>query len=329
MGICWRMVVALAAWAMLAASCALRPAAGIRPALDIDFPDPFVLVTNDGLVAYATNTRRDGRRLNVQVSRSRDGTSWNAPVEAMPSVPRWALQDEPDIWAPEAIRIGDRYVLYFSARHATRMRKDGRTLCIGAAIAADPMGPFTPLAQPLTCGGEHGVIDASPFRDGTALWLYVKTDGNCCGVPTTFQVLRLAPDGFGVIDAPVVLRGIANDRDWEGRVVEAPQMVARDGRYLLFYAGNDYGNARYATGYAVCDGPTGPCRDAAENPILRNARSNGAPVGPGHQSVFEYRGRTWIAYHGWRPAREGHKRYRAMYIEPLDWIDGRPIIDRL
>ena len=139
-----------------------------RPVLDADFPDPFVLATEGELFAYATNTRRRGKTIHVQMSRSTDGRSWSASTEAMPTPPPWARRDRPDIWAPEAIRIGDRYVLYFSARHASQTRPDGLTLCVGAAVSAAPEGPFVPQAEPLTCGGPLGVIDASPSRNGLA-----------------------------------------------------------------------------------------------------------------------------------------------------------------
>lgn len=323
---------ATAGIAALLLACAPAPPARTdgrapaRPVLDADFPDPFVLPAGAALFAYATNTRR-GRRLNIQVSRSADGASWSAPHEAMPAVPAWALASRPDLWAPEAIRIGGRYVLYFSARHATRMRPDGRSLCVGAAVAAAPEGPFVPQPQPLTCGGPHGVIDASPLRDGDRLWLYVKTDGNCCAAPTAVQALPLRADGLALAGAPVTLRGLAADRPWEGRVIEAPHMVKAEGRYFMFYAGNDYGGARYATGYAICDGPTGPCRDAADNPILHSNDGAGV-VGPGHPAVFRHAGRTWIAYHGWRAAREGRPRYRAMYIDRIDFRHGRPRVLR-
>lgn len=329
---------AMAVAAVLLLGCAPRAPGGgtpaiqrmpgaSRPVLDADFPDPFVLPVDDVLYAYATNSGRGGERRNVQVAHSGDGATWSRPREAMPAPPPWALAARPDIWAPEAIRIGDRYVLYFSARHATRMRPDGLSLCVGAAVAAAPGGPFVPQPQPLTCGGPHGVIDASPFRDGDRLWLYVKTDGNCCNAPTEVLALPLAADGLAPAGEPVALRGLAADRPWEGRVIEAPHMVRMDDRYLMFYAGNDYGGARYAIGYAFCDGPTGPCRDAPDNPFLASDDGAGV-VGPGHPAVFRHDGRTWIAYHGWRHAAEGRRRYRAMFIEPLRWSDGRPYVAR-
>jgi beta-xylosidase len=321
-------IIALAA-ALLSGLAGLtaRPDPAYRPVLDMDFPDPFVLATDEGLFAYATNTSRGGRRLNVQASRSSDGRSWAHPWDAMPQAPAWARRPEPDIWAPEASRIGDRYVLYFSARHATRRRPDGLTLCVGAAVSDRPEGPFTPQPAPLTCGGQHGVIDASPFRDGADLWLYVKTDGNCCRTPIRFEALRLSPDGLAIVGDPTVIEGVTNDAAWEGQVVEAPQMVRHDGRYWLFYSGADYGGRAYAAGYALCDGPAGPCRDAPRNPILASTPGLRGLVGPGHPSLFQRDGQDWIAYHGWRrPLTDGRWGYRALYLDRVDWSSGAPVI---
>ena len=291
------------------------------PVLDREFADPFVLATPRGLVAYATNTERDGRPIHVQMSTSRDGRHWSVPAEAMPRAPRWSLARRPDIWAPEAIRIGDRYILYFSARHATRTRPDGRTLCVGAAVADRPQGPFIAQPEPLTCGGAHGVIDASPLRDGKDLWLYVKTDGNCCRTRTTVVAQRLSADGLGLVGAPTTLSGVTNDARWEGAVIEAPEMRRHAGQLYLFFAGGAYDHDDYALGYARCDTPTGPCHAAPENPILR---TRPGLFGPGHGCVFDWRGRTWLAVAAWR---NGPRRYRAMYLAPIEWVRGRPLVD--
>jgi beta-xylosidase len=242
----------------------------------------------------------------------------------MPKLPPWVRRRDPDVWAPEVMRIGPTYVLFYSARHATLRRPDGLTLCIGAAVATSPSGPFVPQPKPLTCGGRTGVIDASPFRDGQKLWLYVKSDGNCCGEPVSISAVPLAEDGLRVTGPPSVVAGLTNDQSWEGHVVEAPQMVRHDGRYFIFFAGNDYGGERYATGYAACESATGPCRDAPENPVLTS--TSVAVSGPGHQSVYTLKDKRFIAFHGWR--QTDGRRYRAMYTLPLNWRDNRPEIGR-
>jgi len=294
-----------------------------QPVLDQDFPDPFVLPMGEELVAYATN----GQHLNVRFSRSIDGVYWSNPVDAMPVLPAWVHAEGPDIWAPEVMRVGQTYVMYFTGRHKSLTRPDGLTLCVGAATSDTPSGPFTPAAEPLTCGEGMGAIDPSPFRDGDNLWLYIKTDGNCCGTPISIIAQKLSADGTILVGAPVHVAGLTNDKPWEGAVIEGEQMIRHDGRYYMFFAANDYGSDKYATGYATCASPLGPCRDAEENPILK---SEPDLVGPGHQSVFTFRGKTYIAYHAWRQTEDGKKRYRAMYISQVRWagheirIDPRP-----
>ncbi|ESQ90146.1 hypothetical protein ABAC460_10370 [Asticcacaulis sp. AC460] len=297
-----------------------------QPVLDVNFPDPFVLVTKDGLVAYATNSNIGNRHLNVQLSRSADGLTWSAPVDAMPRTPSWARRYGSDIWAPEVMKVGDKYVMYFSARHARKLRPDGLTLCVGVAVADAPEGPFLPKGEPLTCGGDIGAIDANPFRDGDDLWLYVKTDGNCCGVPTGIIAQRLSPDGLALTGEPHVVSGVTNDMPWEGGVIEATQMIKRGPIYWMFYAGNDYSNEKYATGYAMCKTPIGPCLDAKENPILKSEPGTPPLTGPGHQSLFEIDGDMWIAYHGWLGSDADHNRRRAMYIDLVDWSTGLPVV---
>ncbi|ESQ82606.1 glycoside hydrolase family 43 protein [Asticcacaulis benevestitus] len=309
--------------ATTALGLASGPVYAVTPALDIDFPDPFVLPVDGGLLAYSTNGKHDGKRLNVPVSHSGDGKTWSPPLDAMPVLPRWVKSSAPDIWAPEVMKIGEKYVMYFTGRHKTRMRPDGLTLCVGVAVADKPEGPFRSRSAPLTCGGELGVIDPSPFRDGDDLWIYVKSDGNCCGVPIGIIAQRLSNDGLKLAGHPALVAGVTNDQSWEGGVVEGEQMIKHEGHYYMIFAANDYGSDTYATGYAVCAGPAGPCHDAEDNPILK---SQPDVSGPGHQSVFEFQGRNWIAYHAWRHIEDSRRRYRALYISPLDWVDGKPVV---
>ena len=114
-------------------------------------------------------------------------------------------------------------------------------------------------------------------------------------------------------------------------------MVKAPGNYQLFFSaafyGWDYPKERlsnYATGYANCSGPLGPCKDAADNPLLHsfNERQAGCLSGPGHPSIFAVGQRHFIAFHAWaatsgcRPS-EGE---RFLYVAPLFWKDGKPQI---
>ncbi len=86
-------LLALAATLPLS-SCAVLPREqrGARsfanPVIDTDFPDPTVLRAPDGyFYAYATQTERDGRMVNIQVARSSDLVSWTYLGDALPAKP--------------------------------------------------------------------------------------------------------------------------------------------------------------------------------------------------------------------------------------------------
>jgi beta-xylosidase len=287
-----------------------------NPVIPTNFPDPGILAVDDVYYAYATN----GPSGHVQVARSADLVHWHVLPDALPALPAWSDQNGEAIWAPEAIAIGDHYVLYYVA-HDKRSNRQ----CIGVGTSDKPEGPFTDMQnQPLICQkNEGGSIDPSPFRDGEKLYLYWKNDGNCCAKPTYLYVQELSPDGLSLVGVPVRLA--QNDQPWEGRVVEAPTMVKHDGSYFLFFSGNAYTGSKYAVGYATCDSPTGPCQDAAENPIL-SSRMTAKPlvVGPGHQAVVQINNETWIIYHAWEMngGLRGDRRF--VWIDQLDWKDGKP-----
>ncbi len=314
------------------------PAAFV-PTFRVDFPDPHILHHNGRYLAYATNTA-EGRQ-NVQMAASTDLVNWEALKDprnpkqvhdAMPVLPPWVKRGY--TWAPEVLKTSSGYVLYFTARHA---KSDLQ--CVGAATSADPLGPFTSQAtEPLICQYElGGTIDASPFRDADGqLYLYFKNDGNNprARKPTEIFAQRMAPDGLSLTGERVSL--LRNDKSWEGHVIEAPTMVRTKSGYTMLFSANDYGwqdhqrLSLYAMGYASCRGPLGPCTDAPDNPLLYSFsdRKSGCLSGPGHQTVFDAGNRSFIAFHAWAATSSCRKldNKRYMYISPLGWRDGKPVI---
>jgi beta-xylosidase len=316
-----------------------------------NFPDPFVARFGGTYFAYATGNQTGGGQMNVQTIRSRDLSRWSAPAEALPAanLPAWVDRRHPQVWAPEVNAIGGRYVLYFNARHRTLTRTetppDGPHVlqrhCLGAAVAQRPEGPYLGIDDPLVCAEhESGAIDANVFGDAGNLYLYYKEDGNCCGPNSAIYVQGLSPDGLAAL-GPRHLLVASNDSpepndDWEWRVVEAPTMVRRGEAYFLFYSGNFFGNRNYAVAYLRCATPRGPCRDPGDNPILRS--HPGSPlIGPGHQSLLEERGRSYLFYHGWNADPDGREQpgvhKRCLYVSRLRWEPvgrsgaERPVID--
>ena len=324
---------ALAAFAVTTPARADDPPPFV-PVYQTNFPDPFILPHGGQFLAYATNAER--HQANVQMAVSSNLIDW-APLrdgdrlhDAMPSLPSWA---EPGwTWAPEVVRMGDSFLLYFTARERRSNRQ-----CVGVAASADPRGPFvSEAAEPLVCQRElGGSIDPSPFRDADGqLYLYYKADANAVRRPTEIFVQRMAPDGLSVTGEPVAL--LRNDKDWEAHVIESPTMVRHGSDYVMFFSANHFGwephqrLSPYAMGFARCRGPMGPCTDAPNNPILHsyNDRQAGCLSGPGHQALFEAGGRQFIVFHA-HAARGGcnnANRGRYMYIAPLGWRNGEPQI---
>ncbi len=289
-----------------------------NPVLTRDFPDPFVLKAGDRYYAYATN----GAGKNIQRATSPDLVHWSVQGDAMPALPSWAKIGGNLVWAPEVIAIGGKYVMYYTARDKTSDKQ-----CVGVAVSDTPDGRFKDSNDhPLVCqADEGGTIDPDPFQDGDKLYLYFKNDGNCCGRTTYIYVQELSPDGLQVTGQPTQL--VSNDEYWEGHVIEAPTMFKHDGKYYLFYSGNDYGGADYAVGYATCQAPTGPCQDAPENPILKSHMDPPLVIGPGHQALIQVGDQTWIVYHVWQAVAGGRGDSRLMWIDRVNWPDGKPHVE--
>ena len=162
-------VVAVLAVTPVAVAAEVQP---FVPVLSEDFPDPFVLPTSSGFLAYATNPREGG--VNVQMARATNLTDWallrdGATLhDAMPVLPSWA---RPGLtWAPEVLPTEKGFVLYFTARD-----RKSNLQCVGAAFAPNSLGPFAYAAtEPLVCQTAlGGTIDPDPFRDTDGqLYLY-------------------------------------------------------------------------------------------------------------------------------------------------------------
>jgi beta-xylosidase len=322
------------------------PAAGefVNPVLE-NFPDPDVLQVDDTFYAYAT-TNYDpgtGQGSNIQVASSQDLVSWERLPDALPELASWSGLTtlfstllHSATWAPDVAQIGDRFVMYYTTPAVEQPRPDGKpSQCIGVATADAPEGPFVDASvAPLACQPElGGSIDGSYFvdEDGTQ-YLVWKNDGNCCGQPTNFWLQALTADGLAVTGEPVRLEGLDNDDPWEGRVIESPQLVVHEGRYYMFYSGNDFASVRYAVGYATADAISGPYTDAEENPILTTDFDTAAELGlagPGHQAVFtDADGDLWMAYHAWPNTSVGDDRIgRHLWLDELLFEDGRPVVD--
>ena len=131
---------------------------------------------------------------------------------------------------------------------------------------------------------------------------------------TPIHARRLAEDGRSLVGEEHIV--LANDLDWEGHLIEGPFVTRQNGRYWMFYAGNDFSTPAYGIGVAVADHPLGPYVKRPE-PLLKSVREWWAP---GHASVAPGAdGRPQLFFHAFFPEKCGYNAFRALLTVGLEF----------
>jgi len=183
---------------------------------------------------------------------------------------------------------------------------DRRTAAFAAAIVGwanlqRPMVRFFAM-QPLI---EAVLANWSRVRAGLVECGYAPAILEAMSTPIHAQ--RLAPDGRSLVGEDRIV--LANDLDWEGHLIEGPFVTCQEGRYWMFYAGNDFSTPAYGIGVAVADHPTGPFVKQGA-PVLQSTREWTAP---GHASVAPgLDGRPQLFFHAFHPGTGGYNAFRAL-----------------
>jgi hypothetical protein len=135
---------------------------------------------------------------------------------------------------------------------------------------------------------------------------------------TPIRAQRIADDGRSLPGENVIV--LANDQEWEGHLIEGPFVTYQEGRYWLFYAGNDFSTPAYGIGVAVADHPLGPYRKQ-EEPLLRSTKEW---VAPGHASVAPgVDGKPQLFFHAFHPGTGGYNAFRALLTVGLNFTPER------
>ncbi len=289
-----------------------------NPLTNSDFADPFVLHVGKTYYAFSTTAMSE----HFPTMHSTDLVHWTVGNDALPQLSGWAGGNS---WHPAVLpRKDGKYLLYFTAQDLTSGRQ-----CLGRALGTAPDGPYTDTStRPFLCQTDiGGDIDPNPFRDSNGkYYLLWKNDGNCCGRDTFIWSQQTTPDGMTMLGKPVQL--IHETKPWEYDVVEGPLMWKHDGKYYLFFSGNDYGMNLYAIGYATCSGPLGPCTQAPENPIVKSKCSAAGPGGP--TIATDSAGQDWMLYAAWPTSAVGPSAGgpgRELWMDKLNWSNGKPMVN--
>jgi arabinan endo-1,5-alpha-L-arabinosidase len=304
-----------------------------NPVLDEDFPDPAVILApDDYYYAYATQTLREGKWINIQVARSADLVQWERLGDALPDKPDWALETQ-DFWAPSVIFDGSSYYKYYSATpDVCHLHERGHALAL--ATSDSPAGPFIDMGMPLLLGAGFEYIDPMAFDDpATGKRLLFWGSG--------FQPLRvqeLSDDrlSFALGSTPVDLIWPNGRKGGFPRLVEAAWVIHHDDFYYLFYSGDNCCGPHAEYGVMVARsrsamGPFETLEEARGVPhslmLFRNERW----LAPGHNAIIEDKaGQSWIVYHAIDVNRPRQRQQdeinsrRILLIDRIDWRDGWP-----
>lgn len=238
------------------------------------------------------------------------------------AVPEWTRQyNHNHLWAPQVVRQGDSYYLYYAASSFGR-----NTSAIGVATTRTPgdldswvdHGPVVTSQEGVH---DYNAIDPHVFKAEDRWW--IAFGSHWTGI--RLQELASMTEATG----PVLWLA---DRRVPPNAIEAPTIFKRGEYYYLLTswdrccAGT---NSTYKVAVGRSESVTGPYVDRDGVPLLEGGgtvilESHGNQIGPGGQDVhFEF-GRYYLVHHYYDGAANGVIR---MQIRSLEWEDDWPYVD--
>lgn len=263
----------------------------------IPFADPFILLDGDTYYAYGTGSTE------VECYTSTDMKTWDYRGKALKNTDSYG---DYWFWAPEVYRVGDRYLMYYSAQER---------VCV--AEATSPLGPFTQKEKVPLFESSNYVIDGSMFlEDGQGYFYYTR------GGSAAIFCSRLTEDLLHIVPDTEIMC-FKQSQAWEFEAVnEGPFVYKYKDKYYMTYSGNGYTSKYYGDGLAIADHPEGPWEKYEGNPIfqLPTKAPYGTLEGVGHSAMFEDKdGVRRIVFHAhYKP---GVVHPREMYISTFSFTD--------
>lgn len=306
--------------------------------------DPFVWKHDGRYFAVGTGAEEAEGRLEAAkdgifpILGSEDLVHWTPLGRAMKH-PEFGAAFGESFWAPEVAYANGRFFLYYSVGRGDQ----GHQLRV--AMSQTPEGPYHDTGSSLTDPGEWlFAIDPHPFRDTDGRWyLFFAADfldaeplgpgsvraGTALVAQPLENMTRLAGRGRVMLRPRHDWQRFQANRpiyggrfDWH--TLEGPCVREKGGRYFCFFSGGRWETDGYGVDYAIADHVLGPYSEAGGESGPRILKTvPGRVLGPGHNSIVENPDGSaeYIAYHAW----DGEKRARRLCIDPLVWVQGRPL----
>lgn len=300
--------------------------------------DPSIVKGDDGyFYIFATNQ---------VVLRSQDACNWEFYKRGLFPTPSWSGDPElyPNdpggcaIWAPDVIKIGDKWIYYYS------LSGWGKCCGIGLAVADEIAGPYTDLGK-LFSYKQIGIDNAIDPH------VFVDYDGRVYMSVGSFQglyIVELTADGLGLMggletqkNEKILIAGKVGG--WDGSTYEGSYIIEKDGYYYYFGSVGTCCEGKNSTYRVVCgrsESITGPYLDSrglsmtmsgngvtVGEPVLNTGFNNPNYAGAGHNSILkDDAGDYWIYYHAY--SAKDNFRTRHLFMNKLFWTeDGWPYVE--
>lgn len=268
--------------------------------------DPSVLYDGGWYYMYPTTDFTAGGGYGCY--RSKDLFNWeNLGACYVAEAGHWGISD---FWAPEVIKAGDKFYMFYTAAIYDQVEPDGSSNSgIGIAVADKPWGPFVNLkdddGNAVWYDLGYCALDAAYFKDddGKQYLFYCRgwTDNYLPNGKQESWIYGVEINGpeadFSFKGEPVLLlTPDMNKHPWHSNIVEAPYMTKRNGIYYLTYSsGWDKG---YSVGCTMGSSPLGPFEYSEEDQILFADGDSEFVSGSGHHAfITSPEGDDYVIYH--------------------------------
>lgn len=292
--------------------------------------DPSVIrFRHQYLLYYSLPQYGDGRPGDgwaIGIARSRNLTDWEKAGEILPQ----ADYEKQGLCAPCAVVIEDRVHLFYQTYgNGPRDAICHAVSADGISFARNRTNPvFSPALFPQTKAWSSGrAIDAEVFRFRGRWHMLAATRDPAMKTQMVVGATGAAEVRFdrevwsmpGALAAGPVLRP---ELPWERQCIEAPTVVEKAGRLIMFYAGG-YNNEPQQVGAASSTDGLSWQRLSSE-PLLPAGRpGEWNSSESGHPGVFVDRdGTTWLFFQG------NNDRGKTWYLSSrkLEWRGAQPVL---
>jgi arabinan endo-1,5-alpha-L-arabinosidase len=266
---------------------------------------------------------RYGSGLGIAMAVSTDLAEWRQLGAVFERIPPWTRASVPgstDFWAPEVVKTGERYLLYYSV---STFGSNRSAIGLASNATLDPSNPAYEWKD------EGPVIESRPSDDFNAIDPCVAFDA--AGIPwlafgsfwSGIKLVRLDGKTGKLAEPGAAPLSIAR-RPESPDAIEGAYILPRRGKYYLFVS-FDFccrgSRSSYNIRFGRSDSIAGPYLDRDGKPMLEGGgsllRESGSRYkGPGHNSILVVGETSYLVYHAYDSQSGGIARLR---IEPLQW----------